>query len=82
MNKQRRTQIMSVADEANKIKDSMELLQARLELIEADEEYAYDSMPDNLKYSFRGEEAEEAVNEMQNALDKMNDIIESLKSIA
>lgn len=82
MNKQRRAELNSVALEANEIQNAMELLEARLELVYSDEEYAYDSMPDNLKYSWRGQEAEEAVNSMERVLDHMKEIIEELNYIS
>lgn len=82
MNKQRRAELNSVALEANEIQNAMELLKARLELVYSDEEYAYDSMPDNLKYSWRGQEAEEAVNSMERVLDHMKEIIEELNYIS
>ncbi len=82
MNKKRRNEIMSVATEANEIQDVMESLKARLELVYSDEEYAYDSMPDNLKYSWRGQEAEEAVNAMERVLDHMKEIIEELNYLS
>lgn len=82
MNKTRRTEIRTIAQDAKEIQSQMESLLARLELVYSDEEYAYDNMPDNLKYSFRGEEAEEAVNTMENVLDSMREIIKDLSSIS
>lgn len=82
MNKMRRNEIVSVATEAKEIQEAMGSLKTRLELVYSDEEYAYDSMPDNLKYSWRGQEAEEAVNSMERVLDYMKEIIEELSYIS
>ena len=74
MNKVRRKRIFNVSmllSESN-MKEMLEELQSILD----DEEYAFDSMPDNLQYSMRGEESQEAIDCLSNAIDMLQSIID------
>ncbi|MFR1831836.1 MAG: hypothetical protein ACLSX5_01625 [Lachnospiraceae bacterium] len=81
MNKNRRKQISEIVNELENIK-------LKLSSVLYDEEDAYDNMPDNLKGSIRGEESEEAIDEMNeadglldDALDSLNEALEHLEEI-
>ncbi len=74
MNKVRRKRIFNVSmllSESN-MKEMIEELQSILD----DEEYAFDSMPENLQYSMRGEESQEAIDCLNNAIDMLQSIID------
>lgn len=74
MNKQRRKEIM------DNIK-FIENIKGNLENILSDEEFYYDNMPENLQGSMRGEASEEAIDILTNAIDNLEDIIDSLQEI-
>lgn len=45
-----------------------------LENIKSDEECYYDNIPENLQYSRRAEDSEEAIDNMDEALNLLNDV--------
>lgn len=74
MNKQRRGQI------ANIIK-KLQSISAELSDVLSEEELVFDNMPENLQGSMRGEESEEAIDIMSEALDGIEEICGNLESI-
>lgn len=78
MNKARRKRINEVA---SKIESFLTDIKSEIEDIQADEEYAYDSMPENLQGSMRGMDSEEAIDLLDEAIEKIEDAIDSLNSI-
>lgn len=52
-----------------------------LERIKYDEEFYYDSIPENLQSSYRAEESERIIEELDDILDNFNDIIDSLNEV-
>ena len=82
MNNNRRKEIRSIENsfsiittlsEAEKIKDKiMDVL--------FDEEYAFDSLSEGLQCTARGESMEEAIDELNGAIDEIDSIIEILKN--
>jgi len=74
MNKERRNKISRTIKE-------METIKKYLKDILSEEEYAFDSMPENLQCSMRGEESEEAISCMDEAVDLLDEVIEKLEEI-
>lgn len=74
MNKERRTKIEKVATELERIIDEVK------EIL-SDEEFAYDSMPENLQGSMRGDESQEAIERLDNAVDNLNEAYDHLFEI-
>lgn len=74
MNNERRNKI-------RKIISNIESLKSDLQDVLSDEEFAFDSMPENLQYSTRGEESQEAIDYMNEAVDGLDEVIEQLDSI-
>ncbi len=74
MNKQRRTDISTVISKLESIK-------SELKSILLSEEIAFDSMPENLQGSMRGEESEEAIDCMNEAVDNLEEAISQLEEI-
>lgn len=74
MNKERRKKIANIITEIEKIKSS-------LECVLFDEQMAFDSMPENLQYSMRGEESQEAIDCMEGAVDSLSDSISQLEEL-
>ena len=74
MNKQRR----------KKINDNINILgsiKSNLESILSDEEYSFENMPENLQGSIRGEESENAIDLLYEAINNLDDIMNSLTEI-
>ena len=72
MNKQRRKELNVIIDKLTELRDLLENLK--------DEEQDYfDNMPENLQYSERGERAEEAVMSLEEALDNIDSVVESIE---
>lgn len=73
MNKERRKRLRKVVWilESEKLNEAL----TELEDILSDEEYAFESMPENLQYSMRGEESQECIDTMESAIDDLNEII-------
>lgn len=74
MNKKRREQIYAVISQ-------LKINEDRLRTILAEEENAFDSMPENLQSSLRGEESEEAIDILTDAVDDLSKIIDKLYDI-
>ena len=74
MNKQRRTEIANIVTE-------LELLKERLDKVLSAEQDVFDNMPENLQYSMRGEESQEAIDNMDGALSDLENVISQLEDI-
>lgn len=74
MNKQRRNEIQDILSELQSIK-------TRLELVQMNEEMAFNNMPENLQYSMRGEESQEAIDVMNSAVESLDEAISQLEDI-
>jgi len=74
MNKERRSKILQVIKEIEIVKNS-------LQSILDDEENVFDNMPENLQCSARGEESEESIEYMDEAVEALNTAIEQLENI-
>ena len=74
MNKQRRNEIHDILSEIQSIK-------TRLEIVQMNEELAFDNMPENLQYSMRGEESQEAIDVMNSAVESLDEAISQLEDI-
>lgn len=74
MNKQRRQTI-------SKIIDLLDNVKSKLEEVLGDEELSFESMPENLQGSLRGEESEEAIEVLSDVVDTINECIDNLNDI-
>ena len=74
MNKERRNKIQQVIDNINSVRE-------KLQEVLDDEQFAFDSMPENLQYSMRGEESQEAIDYMNEVIEYLDNAIETLESI-
>ncbi len=75
MNKERRKNIQTVADQLEDLKTTLEELQG-------EEETSRDNIPENLRGSERYEKADEACDALNDAVDGLEDIITSLSELA
>lgn len=74
MNKQRRKEISECIKE-------LEILNDKLIDIKDDEQMAFDSLPENLQGSMKGEEMEESIEYMENALEYIDNVLDELNNI-
>lgn len=74
MNKQRRKEIKIIIEQLSE-------LQTKLELINDEEQFAYDSLSEGLQSTLRGMESEEAIDILDEATEGIDDIIKSLTTI-
>lgn len=74
MNAQRRKTL-------EKIKDALDELRTQLEDIKEEEENAYNSLPENLQYSERGDRMCDYMDTMSDAVDALEEIVERLEEI-
>lgn len=74
MNKERRNKISKILNEIEKIK-------SELESVLFDEQMVFDNMPENLQGSMRGEESEEAIDCMSEAVDSLQEALGQLTDI-
>ena len=79
MNKARRKELSKVVNELNRIKDKDALYDCinTLESIRDDEQDYYDNIPENLQYSQRAEDSEAAIENMEEALDLLNELYDA-----
>lgn len=63
------------------IKTKLDDLYEQIESVKDDEEYAFDNMPENLQYSMRGEESQDAVDALDEALEKLEEVTDLLEGV-
>ena len=73
MNKTRRKKLNDMAHKLAFIKDE-------LQDVLFEEQDCFDSMPENLQGSMRGEESEEAIDTMESLIDTLDEVIDGLES--
>lgn len=82
MNKERRKQIDVVIEAINDFQNSFEELQQAIEEIRDEEQEYLDNIPENLQSSERYELAEDAVNNLESAVDWFDNVdVEELTSL-
>lgn len=74
MNKERKARIKNIIKEIEQVKE-------KLQEVLNEEESVFDNMPENLQCSMRGEESEESIDYMNEAIDVLDNAIEQLEEI-
>ena len=75
MNKERRKTIRNIIERITE--DNLEDIKYEIESVLSDEEYAFECMPEGLQYSMRGEASQEAQDNLQNAIDVIDEFLEA-----
>ena len=79
MNNQRRKELKNIVATMENICtvniDELEGIKSDIESVLWDEEFAFESMPENLQYSMRGEASQEAQDNMNEAIDLIDEFI-------
>lgn len=74
MNKDRRNKIKKIISDIESIAD-------KLRSVLSEEEMAFENMPENLQSSMRGEESEESIDYMNEAIESLESAISQLEEI-
>ena len=80
MNNQRRKELANIIDAMETILmpldiEDLEGIKSDIEMVLMDEEMAFESMPENLQYSMRGEASQEAQDNMNEAINLIDEFI-------
>lgn len=80
MNKQRRKELANIVTAMENVStpvdiEQLEGIKSDIEMVLMDEEMAFDSMPEGLQYSMRGEMSQEAQDNMNEAIDLIDEFI-------
>lgn len=80
MNNQRRKKLANIVVAMENVFmpvdiDELESIRSDIEMVLMDEEMAFDSMPESLQYSMRGEASQEAQDNMNEAIDLIDEFI-------
>ena len=84
MNNQRRKELANIIDAMETICmpldiENLEGVKSDIEMVLMDEEVAFESMPENLQYSMRGEASQEAQDNMNEAIDLIDEFINDIE---
>ena len=80
MNNQRRKELANIINEVMCVENvsdikQLEGIKSDIEMVLMDEEWAFESMPENLQYSMRGEASQEAQDNMNEAIDAIDEFM-------
>ena len=80
MNKQRRKELANIVTAMENVStpvdiEELEGIKSDIESVLMDEEFAFESMPEGLQYSMRGEASQEAQDNMNKAIDAIDEFI-------
>ena len=81
MNNKRRKRIDVLKKNLIEEKEKLKELSSELSLILSEEEDAFDNMPEGLQSSYRGMCSEDAIDNMEEASEKLDEVIELLGDI-
>ena len=81
MNKQRREKIRQLKAQIDLIKTDLKKTSSELSSILNEEQDAFDNMPEGLQSSYRGMCSEDAIDNMEEASEKLDEVIELLGDI-
>lgn len=81
MNKQRREKIRQLKARFQDIQTELKQTSGELSSILSEEQDAFDNMPEGLQSSYRGMCSEDAIDDMEEASEKLDEVIELLNDI-
>lgn len=81
MNKQRREKIRQLKTQIDLIRTNLKKASSELSSILNEEQDAFDNMPEGLQSSYRGMCSEDVIDSMEEASDKLDEVIELLDDI-
>lgn len=81
MNDTRRRRLREIKTQIDFANSQLKDASKRLSSILSEEQDAFDNMPEGLQSSYRGMCSEDAIDSMEEASDKLDEVIESLNDI-
>ena len=81
MNKQRREKIDKLKGRLSSVKMELKSISSGLSVILDEEQDTFDNMPEGLQSSYRGMCSEDAIDSMEEASEKLDEVIELLSEI-
>ena len=81
MNDKRRRRISELKTQIDFVNSTLKEVSKKLSSILNEEQDAFDNMPEGLQSSYRGMCSEDAINSMEEASDKLDEVIELLNDI-
>lgn len=81
MNKQRREKIRQFKTQIDLIKNDLKKVSSELSSILNEEQDTFDNMPEGLQSSYRGMCSEDAIDSMEGANEKLDEVIQLLDDI-
>lgn len=81
MNKQRREKIDKLKGRLSSVKMELKSISSGLSVILDEEQDTFDNMPEGLQSSYRGMCSEDAIDSMEEASEKLDEVIELLGDI-
>lgn len=81
MNKQRREKIRQLKTQIDLFKTDLKKASSELSSILNEEQDAFDNMPEGLQSSYRGMCSEDVIDSMEEASEKLDEVIELLNDI-
>ena len=81
MNKQRREKIRQLKTQIDLIRTDLKKASNELSSILSEEQDTFDNMPEGLQSSYRGMCSEDSIDSMEEASDKLDEVIELLSDI-
>ena len=81
MNKNRRKRITEIKGKLQAEINNLKLISTELSVILNEEQDAFDNMPEGLQSSYRGMCSEDAIDNMEEVSDKLDEVIELLNEI-
>ena len=81
MNNDRRLRIKKNNERIKLVCELLEIYKKEMELIQEDEEEAYDNLPDSFQNGIKGEIIQEAIDELEDNISQIDDIVKQLDDI-
>lgn len=81
MNKERRSEIKKASKRIDLVVELLEEYKSDIEIIQMDEEEAYDNLPEGFQNGLKGDAIQEAIDEMEDAIDEINTVIKTIENI-
>lgn len=81
MNNDRRKQIKESNKKIDFVIDILNQYKSEIELIQSDEEDSFDNLPESFQYGLKGDTIQDAIDEMEDVTERIDEIVEMLGSI-
>lgn len=81
MNKDRRAKIKTSNRRLDLVTEILNTYKSELESIQMDEEFAFDNLPEGFQNGIHGDEMQEAIDEMEDSMETIDNIIKELEDI-